>query len=270
MISSSADQHPRFPGGADESDRTHANSPQSWALVTGAAGRGGAAISRALHARGMSIVIHHSPRSTEQAIALQVELEALRAGSTRLWCADFASNNFEVPTWLGTQGISVLVCNASAYRPSELNDIERMTQDIMIHVSANAAILSALRPSASPSAPPSALRSVVAITDIGVDRPPTGLVSYTTAKGALQTMILALANDWAPYIRFNVVQPGSLPYPEDWDDQERARKIEASIPLGRLGTFEDLAGAVVFLALDATYVTGQVLAVDGGRSRMLN
>jgi pteridine reductase len=110
---------------------------------------------------------------------------------------------------------------------------------------------------------------VVAITDIAVDRPPKGHLSYTTAKGALQTMMLALANDWAPHVRFNVVQPGTLPFPEHWHDEERARKIQESIPLGRLGTYEDLAGAVVYLALDATYVTGQVLAVDGGRSRQL-
>ena len=241
-----------------------------WALVTGASGRGGAAISRALHARGLSVIIHHSPRSLDKALALQIELEALRLNSTRLWSADFAAHPFAVPAWLATQGVSVVVCNASAYQSSDLDDIERAMRDIMIHVGANAAILHALRPSASPSAPPTALRSVVAITDIGVDRPPKGLVSYTTAKGALQTMILALANDWAPYVRFNVVQPGTLPYPEDWTDDERARKIEASIPLGRLGTFEELAGAVVYLAIDATYVTGQVLAVDGGRSRMLH
>ena len=83
-------------------------------------------------------------------------------------------------------------------------------------------------------------------------------------------MILALANDWAPYVRFNVVQPGTLPFPLDWSDDERKRKIMESIPLGRIGSFEELAGAVVYLALDATYVTGQVLAVDGGRSRQMH
>ena len=249
-----------------------AQSAQSagWALVTGASGRGGAAISRALHARGMSIVIHHSPRSLDAAQALQADLEAIRPDTTRLWSADFAHADFAVPGWISTQGISVLVCNASAYQPSTVDDIERMTRDIMIHVGANSAILSALRPSATPSAPPQSLRSVVAITDIAVDRPPKGHMSYTTAKGALQTMILALANDWAPYVRFNVVQPGSLPFPDDWTDEQRAEKIRESIPLGRLGSFEDLAGAVVYLALDATYVTGQVLAVDGGRSRQLH
>jgi pteridine reductase len=175
-----------------------------------------------------------------------------------------------VPTWIATLGVTVLICNASAYQTSTVDDVEKATRDIIIHIGANSAILTALRPSMSPSAPAQSLRSVVAITDIAVDRAPKGHVSYTTAKGALQTMILALANDWAPYVRFNVVQPGTLPFPDDWTDEERKQRIMESIPLGRVGSFEDLAGAVVFLAIDAPYVTGQVLAVDGGRSRHLH
>jgi pteridine reductase len=244
--------------------------PPGWALITGASGRGGAAITRALHARGLDVVIHHTSRSTEKALALQIELEALRRDSTRMWCADFAADDFAVPSWLRDQGITVLVCNASAYHPSGVDDVDRAHLDIAIHVTSHAAILHALRPPMDPMAPAQSLRSVVAVTDIAVDRPPKGHVSYTTAKGALQSMILALATDWAPWVRFNVVQPGTMPYPDSWTDTERARKIDESIPLGRLGTFEDLAGAVVYLALDATYVTGQILAVDGGRSRQLH
>jgi pteridine reductase len=242
----------------------------SWALITGGSSRGGAAIARALHARGLSVVIHHTPRSFAKACTLQSELERARPGTTRLWAADFAADDFALPTWLATQGIAVLVCNASAYHPSGIDSIDCMHIDIAIHITAHAAILSALRPSSNSTRPPQSLRSVVAVTDIAVDRPPKGHVSYTTAKGALQSMILALANDWAPYVRFNVVQPGTLPYPASWTDAERAKRINASIPLGCIGTFEDLAGAVVYLALDAIYVTGQVLAVDGGRSRQLD
>ena len=142
--------------------------------------------------------------------------------------------------------------------------------EIMIHVIANSLILQALRLPKAMSAPAQSLRSVVAVTDIAVDRAPKGHIAYTTAKGALQSMILALANDWAPYVRFNVVQPGTLPFPDEWTDDVRKQKIMESIPLGRIGSFEELASAVVYLALDATYVTGQVLAVDGGRSRQLH
>jgi pteridine reductase len=239
---------------------------QGWALVTGGSGRGGAAIVRALHARGLSVVIHHTPRSLDKAMALQAELELLRSRSTERWAADFTAEDFAVPAWLASRGVTVLVCNASAYHASDVGNIERTHIDIAIHLGAHAAILAMLRPRPNQLL---ALRSVVAVTDIAVDRAPKGHVSYTTAKGALQSMILALATDWAPHVRFNVVQPGTLLYPESWSDIERAKRINESIPLGRIGTFEELAGAVAYLAIDATYVTGQVLAVDGGRSRQL-
>jgi pteridine reductase len=243
---------------------------EEWALVTGGSGRGGAAICRALHARGLSVVIHHTARSIEEAEGLRAELEAIRPGSTRLWCADFTDPLLTVPAWIPDLGISVLVCNASTYHPGGIDDIEAVSREVALNITSNATILNALRPSAPVSAGrPSALRSVVAVTDIAVDRIPKGHVAYTTGKGALQSFILTLSTDWAP-IRFNVVQPGTLPFPEDWKDEERQRKIMETIPLGRIGSFEDLAGAVVFLALDATYVTGQVLAVDGGRSRQMH
>ena len=129
--------------------------------------------------------------------------------------------------------------------------------------------LHALGPAAGRTGRP-ALRSVVGITDIAVERAPVGYLAYTVAKGALQTLLLALANEWAPHVRVNIVQPGTLPFPPDWNDPDRTRRILASIPLGRIGSFEELAAVVAFLALDASYVTGQVLAVDGGRSRRLD
>ena len=241
--------------------------PRGWVLVTGASGRGGAAIARAFHSRGFSVVIHHTDRSADAAHALQDELEAIRPRTTRLWVADFADAAFSVPSWIKEQDIRILICNASTYHKSSVEDFEKFRLDWGVHIGAHVAILMALRPSTRPSDPPPTLRSVVAITDIAVTHAPRGHLSYTTAKGALETLILTLANDWAPYVRFNVVRPGTMPYPEDWVDHERSENINESIPLGRIGTFEELANAVVYMAVDAAYVTGQVLAVDGGRSR---
>jgi pteridine reductase len=82
-------------------------------------------------------------------------------------------------------------------------------------------------------------------------------------------MMLALAVEWAPQVRCNVVAPGSLPFPEAWADKDRELAVRASIPLGRLGDFSDLANAVRWLTLEATYVTGEVIKVDGGRSLSL-
>jgi pteridine reductase len=237
-----------------------------WALVTGGANRGGAAMVRALHAKGMNVVVHHTKASSAKAHSLQTELETLRAQSIRLWQADFSATDFLPPPWLPTQGITVLVLNASVYQPSGLSDANQYARDYAVHVQANINLLTALEPSGQPESTPQ-LQSVVAITDMAVDRACVGYVSYNATKGALQSLILTLATNWAPKVRCNVVQPGTMPYPPDWQDDERSAMIEQTIPLKRIGTFEELASAVVFLALDATYVTGQVLAVDGGRSR---
>jgi pteridine reductase len=232
----------------------------SWVLVTGATARGGEAIVRALHHAGLDVLIHHSPRSIDQASLLCAELESSRTGSARTWQADLASAVL-VPAWLTELGPEFCVCNASVFRPSRLEDAQRASEDLAIHLNAHAAILIALREH---------LRSVVAVTDIHVERPVVGYVWYNVAKAALQSLILTLAMEWAPRTRCNVVAPGALPLPEAWTDAERNEAIRRSIPLEKLGSFQDLASAVKWMLLDATYVTGQVLAVDGGRSRRLN
>jgi pteridine reductase len=240
----------------------------NWALVTGASGRGGAAIARLLHARGLNVILHRSERSRSAAEAELASLLALRPDSARVWEADFTDPAFRVPDWVAQLPVSVLVCNASRYCPSSLSDTEAFAIDWTLHVMAHVRIMQALG-CGRQGAPPLALRSIIGISDIAASRAPPGYISYTVAKGALETLILALANELAPHVRCNVVQPGTLPFPEDWHDSERAARIEASIPLGRIGSFAELAETVVFLALDAHYITGQVLAVDGGRSRML-
>ena len=231
----------------------------SWALVTGAAARGGAAIARALHRAGQDVVVHHSPRSRAAAQALADELAAGRPGSARTWEAELAAD-VVVPEWLVHLAPACCVCNASTYQPSALDDVGRMNEDHAIHVRAHAAILAALRPG---------LRSVVGVSDLHAERPTRGYVWYSVTKAALQALVLTLAVEWAPDVRCNVVAPGTLPYPDRWNDPDRGRRVQSSIPMQRLGTFDELAAAVAWLALDAHYVTGQVLAVDGGRSRWL-
>lgn len=231
----------------------------TWALVTGATARGGAAIARTLHQAGLDVVIHHSVRSRDQASAICDELLEIRRESARTWEADL-SQAVEVPQWLVGLAPAHCVCNASVFLPSELEDGERSHADLAVHLHAHSAILSALR---------STLSSVVAITDVHVERPAGGFVWYNVSKAALQALMMALAVDWAPGVRCNVVAPGALPFPAAWSDQAKKDAVERSIPLGRLGSFDDLAAAVKWLLLDASYVTGQTIVVDGGRSRWL-
>jgi pteridine reductase len=232
----------------------------SWALITGAAARGGAAIARALHNRGMNVVVHHSRRSEGEAAQLATNLNKTRPGSARLWCADFDETEFELPVWFSTGDITVCVCNASRWVSSRLENLEQGRADWDIHVGAHARILASLEPS---------LQAVVSVTDVHAERPAKGYVWYTAAKAALQALTLALSIEWAPRIRCNVVQPGTLPWPEGWADSSRQAEILNTIPMQRTGVFEELAEVVGWLALDASYVTGQVLVVDGGRTRWL-
>lgn len=233
----------------------------TWVLITGATARGGEAIGRLLHEAGLGIIAHHSPRSRATASALADELNARRAASVRLWEADL-SQPVTVPAWLVALEPQHCVCNASVYQPSQLDDESRRQDDLAVHVFAHASILAALR---------GRLSSVVAVTDIHVSQPARSHVWYTVAKAGLQALMLTLAVEWAPEIRCNVVAPGALPFPPTWAEQEHEREqaILDSIPLQRLGRFDELASAVKWLLIDATYVTGQVLPLDGGRSRCL-
>ena len=183
----------------------------SWVLVTGGTARGGEAVARTLHDAGLNVVVHHSPRSGDRAASLCAELGHRREGSVRAWEADL-SKAVIVPAWLIEMAPEFCVCNASVYQPSELGDSERQAADMAVHLHAHAAILNALKPG---------LRSVVAVTDVHVDRPAAGYLWYTVAKAALQSLIITLAMEWAPRVRCNVVAPGALPLPEAWTDAER-------------------------------------------------
>jgi pteridine reductase len=228
----------------------------SWAVVTGASARGGAAIAQGLHARGLSVVLHHTGRS-DHAEALAAGLNHQRPGSALAWACDFTRPDTFDPGPLAGLPVSVAVCAASAYTPSRLGDEAAALADLQVHVLGHARLLNLLEPG---------LASVVAVADIHVARPAPGYLWYTVAKASLQTLVLTLAVEWAPRVRCNVVQPGTLPYPPGWNDTARRAAIEASIPMRRTGSFGELADAVTWLALDARYITGQVLAVDGGRS----
>ncbi|WKB54924.1 SDR family oxidoreductase [Eleftheria terrae] len=232
-----------------------------WALVTGAPRRGGEAISRELHRRGLGVILHHSgERSAAQAAQLAESLNAERPGSALAWAADFGARDLP-PLPALAQPVEVLVCNASAYQPSELGDTQRRDEDLQVHLLSHATLIERLRAS---------LRAIVAVSDIHVQRPHGGHLWYHVSKAALQSLVLTLSVELAPATRCNVVAPGALPWPADNHlEPERIRAVQDSIPLQRTGSFEELAQVVAWLALDASYVNGAVLPLDGGRSRWL-
>ena len=250
------DTHPATtPGPADTAGAR-------WALVTGGSIRGGLAISRALHARGLGVVVHHSgPASADRAQSVVDGLNAQRPGSARRWQAALHEHvAFDDPTL----PLSVVVCNASRLAAIHVGEMDDALHDFRVHVSGHAALLASVEPQLRRN-----LGSVVAVGDLQTQQPNRDHVWYLVAKAGLETLMRTLAVEWAPDVRCNAVAPGALDWHEGWRDEPRRVAIMASIPQQRIGTFEELAGCVAWLALDASYVNGQVLKMDGGRSAAL-
>lgn len=235
------------------------------ALVTGAARRLGAAIARRLHAEGYDLSLHHRG-SAGEAAALAAELEAGRAGSVLSLQAELGE--FDrlpelVARTVGRFGrLDALVNNASAFAPATFGDIHPGHWDTMMAVNAKAPFF--LAQAAAPHLR-AARGAIVNLSDVYARAPRTDLAAYVTSKGALEAATRALAVALAPEVRVNAVAPGAILWPEEGIDPALRDRLLAMTPLGRTGTPEEIAGAVLWLLRDARYTTGSVLAVDGGR-----
>ena len=239
------------------------------ALVTGAARRIGAAIARRLHAAGASLVLHYRGAEGEAA-ALEAELNNARPKSAARVKADLlapVAPRALVSAALERFGaLDVLVNNASTFYPTALGAIEGGHWEELVGSNLRAPLF--LAQEAAPRLR-QARGAIVNIADIHAERPLKGYLVYSVAKAGLVALTRALALELAPEVRVNAVAPGAIAWPEDgqFEPAERSR-IVASTPLGRLGAPEEIARAVHFLA-SAPFITGQVLAVDGGRSVFL-
>jgi pteridine reductase len=239
------------------------------ALVTGAARRIGAAIARRLHGAGAKVVLHYRGADTE-AVQLEKELNAARAGSaTKLkgdLLAPVAPKALVDAALQRFARLDILVNNASAFFPTVVGEIEASHWEELIGSNLRAPLFLA-----QAAAPQLAFAggAIVNIADIHAQRPLKGYVVYSIAKAGLVALTRSLALELAPAVRVNAVAPGAIAWPEDgqFDPAERSR-IVATTPLARTGTPEEVAQAVHFLCT-APFVTGQVLAVDGGRSIFL-
>jgi len=248
---------------------TEARLDSKVALVTGAARRVGAAIARRLHAAGASVVLHY--RSAEgEAAQLEKELNAARPGSALRVKADLlapiAAQALVGAAQQRFARLDILVNNASAFYPTRLGEIEASHWEELIGSNLRAPLFLA-----QAAAPALSLAggAIVNLADIHAERPLKDYVVYSVAKAGLAALTRSLALELAPAVRVNAVAPGAIAWPEDgqFAAEERSR-IVATTPLKRTGSAEEVAQAVHFLAT-ATFVTGQVLAVDGGRSVFL-
>lgn len=237
-------------------------------LITGGAKRVGAAICRMLHAGGAKLMIHYR-QSASEARALQAELNLQRPNSVAIIHGDLL-NLAVLPTLVEETArhfgrLDVLINNASSYYATELGEIgDDQWQDL---IGSNLKAPLFLSQAAADE-----LRKtggcIVNITDMHVERPKKGYIVYSVAKAGLVTLTRSLAHEMAPDVRVNAVAPGPVMWPEDnpqFDEVYRKRVISQTL-LKRIGEGDDVARAVRFLIQDAPFMTGQVIAVDGGRS----
>jgi pteridine reductase len=237
------------------------------ALVTGAAKRIGAVIARTLHAAGANVAIHYN-RSATEAEALAAELNRSRANSAFTVAADMrdiaAVERMAAQVLERTDNrLHVLVNNASNFYPTPIGTITLEQWDDLFGSNLKAplflsqALVPALR---------AARGVIVNIVDVHSQRPLRDHPVYGPAKAGLAMLTRSLAKDLGPDVRVNGVSPGAILWPDEGMSDALRAAIIKQTALKRAGTPEDIAAAVLFLVRDAPYVTGQIIAVDGGRS----
>lgn len=238
-------------------------------LVTGAAKRVGRAIACELHAAGANVMVHYRAARGD-ALALADELNARRPASAALVQADLL-DVAALPTLVEAcverfGALDALINNASSFFATPLGRIGLDAWDDLVGSNLKAPLF--LAQAAAPQLR-AAHGAIVNITDIHGERPLAGYPLYCAAKAGLLGLTRALAVELAPEVRVNAVSPGPIIWPQEgFDDARRTAIVEHTL-LKRTGSPQDIAGAVRFLLAEATYVTGQVLNVDGGRSAHL-
>lgn len=237
------------------------------ALVTGGARRVGAAICRQLHLASFNIAIHYR-HSEQEARALQSELNAIRDNSAMLVQADFEQpvQWNEIVTAINNHWgrFDALINNASTFYPTPfLESTEQQWHELF---SSNLQAPYFLCQAAA-----SFLKvnkgCIVNITDIHSATPLREHSIYCLAKAGLAMLTKVLAKELGPDVRVNAVAPGAVAWPEGENDLSDTvmNKIIQKTALKRAGHADDVAKAVLFLIENAEYVTGQTIAVDGGR-----
>ena len=236
------------------------------ALVTGAARRVGAMIARVLHGAGANVVVHYRS-SAADAAQLAAELNAVRAGSVSLVQCDLLDISRHAPLIARCVetfgGLDILVNNASTFYPTPMGDITERDFDDLMGSNLKAPLFLS-------QAAASVLHErgglIINLADIHGTRPLRRYPVYSVAKAAVIMLTRSLARELGPHVRVNAVAPGPVMWPEEGLDPALQAKIMQRTALRRPGSALDVARACLFFASEAPYVTGQILAVDGGRS----
>ena len=233
------------------------------ALVTGAGRRLGHAMAAALAGRGMTVAIHyHASRAGAE--ALRTEIEAA-GGRAACFAADLADPHAaralpgRVVAELGR--LDVLVNSAAVMHPLRFEDTTVEQYDEILDLNLRSLFFCTQGAAAALRA---ARGKVVNIADLGGLEPWPGFAAHSVSKAGVVILTRVLALSLAPDVTVNAIAPGAVLVPESYDEAERER-LARTTPAGRLGTPDDVVAALLYLLEGGDFVTGEVLAVDGGR-----
>ena len=235
-------------------------------LITGGARRLGAALARELHGAGASVLIHYRA-SRADAAALAAELNAARPGSAAVHAADLLDVGAlpgVIAAAVGAFGrLDVLINNASTFYPTPVGEITLAHWEDLTGANLRAPLFLS-----QAAAPELRLRRglVLNLVDIHALRPLKRHPLYCATKAGLVMLTQSLARELGPLVRVNAIAPGPVLWPAGALDGDLQARIVARTALKRTGTPRDVAKAALYFVRDAPFVTGQVLAVDGGRS----
>jgi pteridine reductase len=239
---------------------------KKWALITGGAKRIGATIAETLHNNGFNVAIHYNS-SSDSAEQLCAQFNAKKQDSSIAIGADLldqSSLENLIPSLIEkTKRLDVLVNNASTFYPTPIEKIALEDWENLFGTNLKAPLFLSkyaakyLRQSRG---------TIINIIDIHSKKPLKDHPIYGSAKSGLAMLTRSLASDLAPAVRVNGISPGLILWPENNPSDQVKNNILQQIPLKKIGTSEDIANCVLFLIEDAPYITGEIIAVDGGRS----
>ena len=238
------------------------------AVVTGGARRIGAQICRRLHQANIDLVIHYRNSSLE-AKALQKELNNIRKGSAAIVKADLL--NLDSYALIINEAIKIygqlnfLINNASSYYATKINEVNETNWNDLINSNLKGALF--LSKEAAPFLKKTN-GSIINITDAHITSPKKNYIIYSVAKSGLNSLTKSLAEELGPKIRVNAIAPGPILWPDNSIEFNKSyrKKVISQTTLKKVGEPDDIAKAVEFLLLNAPFISGQILNVDGGRN----
>lgn len=236
----------------------------TWAIVTGAGCRIGRAIALGLAERGADIVVHcHRSRKEADVTASQIRRLGRRGMIVVADQSDWnAVERVCREAWEATGGMDVLVNNAAIYRRTPLTEVSECDWDELLDTDLKGPF--AFARFLGPRMKARARGKIISLADVGAERVWPGYIPYCIAKAGVIAMTRGLARALAPEVQVNAIAPGTILWPEGFDEAHKQRLLE-EVPLRRVGSPVDIARTVCFLVEAGDYITGAVLPVEGGR-----